>query len=332
MKQKQMFKPEGLRTITHSSVECFQECRRKWFYRYERELIPTETQTALGIGTAVHAGLEFWFKFGSLPGAVQAAAEAGAYTGLDTESQIKVQAMIERYTEVYEQEAFTVVEVEKTFKAPLRNPITFRASRTFELWGKVDAIVKAGEAYYILEHKTTADISEAYLKAIDIKPQTVIYAAAIEEALGIPVRGAIYDILEKPGIRMAKGETEDEFEARRAELAAKSKTGKSTAKRREADTFDSFLARCREKLTAESFRRVQIDITIERKRDVLDGLWKAARDMIRAEIYPNAGACAPIGRECPYLELCRAGGDESKCPGLYEHKDAHSELGREEKV
>ena len=29
-----------LRTITHSMAQCFQECRQKWDYRYNRQIVP----------------------------------------------------------------------------------------------------------------------------------------------------------------------------------------------------------------------------------------------------------------------------------------------------
>ena len=335
MKQKPIF-PQGMKTITHSSVACFQECRRKWDYRYNKEIVPTEPQTALDFGTAIHAGLEIWFKYNGIAKtdgalritAVETGVGRGAELGLSSGDLCKVQAMLERYTEIYKEEAFEVVEVESEFSVRLQNPRTNKYSRTFRYQGKVDGLVKLDNAYYILEHKTTASINDKYIDAIDLKAQIALYAMAMERE-GYPIRGAIYDILEKPGIRMAPGETEEEFEARKAALLAKSKTGKTTAQRREAETPEAFLARCREKLTADSFRRVIVTLDFDRKREALDNLWQTAQDMRNAQIYPTTGACVAFGKVCPYLDLCRAKGNIAECADEYTYKKAHSELEEE---
>lgn len=325
MRQKVMFEKKGKRVLTHSATECFQECRKKWDIRYNKEIVPTEPQTALDFGTAIHAGLEFWFKYGTAKGAVEAAVSRGAELGLGSEDLCKAQAMIERYTEIYEKEEFEVIAVEKVFNVALQNPKTLKFSRSYTYMGKIDGLVKIDNGYYILEHKTTARIDEKYIDAIEIKSQIARYAMAMERE-GYPIRGAIYDILEKPGIRMATGESEEEFEARKAALIAKSKTGKTTAQRKEAETPEAFLARCREKLTGDSYRRVTVMLDYDRKREALDDLWRIAKDMMHPEIYPTTGACVAFGKVCPYLNLCRAKGDIERCPDEYKYKKAHCEL------
>lgn len=326
MSKHKLFK-ESRRILTYSSAECFQECRQKWQYRYGREIVPTEPQTALDFGAAIHAGLEFWFKYSIAGGAVVAAVSRGAELGLSSENLCKVQVLIEEYTERYKEEEFEVVEVEKTLQMRLQNPKTGKHSRIFDYMGKVDGIVKIGNDYYILEHKTRSTITEDYIRSLEIKPQTALYALAAEAA-GYPIKGAIYDIIEKPGIKMAMEETEEEFEKRKAELIAKSKTGKTTAQRRTGELPDEFMARLREKITPQSFRRVYINLDIYRKYEAGANLWATAQDMKAATIYPNTGACEKFGM-CPYLNLCRAHGDLEQCGGEYTHKKAHCELEEE---
>ena len=325
MKQKKLFEKEGPRIITHSATACFQECRVKWQYRYEREIVPTEPQTALDFGTAIHAGLEFWFKTGISEGAVTAGVSRGAELGMSSEDLCKIQAMLEMYTIVYNKEEFEVVSVEKTFNVKLRNPKTLRYSRTYRYQGKIDALVKWDNAYYIMEHKTTSSITDKYIEAIELKAQIALYAMAMESE-GYPIKGAIYDILEKPAIRMAQGETEEEFEARKAALLAKSKTGMTTATRKEAETPEDFLKRCREKLGTSAFKRVIVPLDFDRKLEALGNLWKAAKDMMHPQIYPTSGACVAFGKVCPYLSLCRAKGDMGRCEGEYKFFRANAEL------
>ena len=328
MKQKKLFESEGMRSpriLTHSATEYFQECRVKWDYRYNQGIVTSEPQTALDFGTAIHEGLEFWFTHHLAQGAVDAGVSRGAELGLSVEELCKVQAMLEQYTEIYREEAFEVIEVEYVFNVKLRNPQTLRHSRSFRYQGKIDGLVRQDNAYYILEHKTTSSITDKYIDAIDLRAQIARYAMAMEEE-GYPIRGAIYDILEKPGIRMTQGETEEEFEARKAALIAKSKTGTTKAQRKEAETPDAFLERCREKVTADSFRRITVMFDFDRKRKAMGDLWKTAQDMRHPKIYPTSGACVSFGRVCPYINLCRANGDMEKCGDEYTYKKANSEL------
>lgn len=325
MRQKRLFTDNGMRTLTHSSVECFQECRVKWDYRYNKEIVTTEPQTALDFGTAIHTGLENWFRYGIDKAAIEAGVSRGEELGLSSEDLIKVQVLLEKYIEIYPTEEFEVIDVEKVFCTKLQNPRTLKHSKTFAFQGKIDGLIKLDNAYYILEHKTTSSISDKYVDAIELKAQIALYAMAIENE-GYPIKGAIYDIIEKPGIKMSKGETEEEFEARKAALIAKSKTGTTKAQRKEAETPDEFMARCREKVNVRSFRRVTVMLDFERKREALDNLWRTAKDMIRPEIYPTSGACVSFGKVCPYLNLCRAKGDITQCAEEYQYRKANCEL------
>lgn len=313
-----------LRTITHSMTQCFQECRQKYDYRFNRQIVPAKPIRSLDVGSAVHAGLEFWFNFHLAAGAVDAAVSRGAELGLSVDDQIRVRVMLEGYCELYEQDDFEVVAIEDAFTLPLVNPKTGRISRTFAFRGKPDGVVKKDGKYYILEHKTTSSITDVYIDRIDIDAQIALYGWALER-MGTPIEGVIYDIIEKPGIKWKVGETDEEFEARKAALAAKSKTGKSTAKKQEPDTYDTFLERCRNEVVAECFRRVEVPLTAERKREAIQNMWLTAKDMMGAAIYPNTGSCTKFDG-CPYLPLCRAHGDLTQCQDEYRTEAAHIEL------
>ena len=204
------------------------------------------------------------------------------------------------------------------------NPKTGRISRTFAFRGKTDGVVKKDGKFYILEHKTTSSITDVYIDRIDIDAQIALYGWALER-LGTPIDGVIYDIIEKPGIKWKVGETDEEFEARKAALAAKSKTGKSSAKKQEPDTYDTFLERCRNEVVSECFRRVTVPLTAERKREAIQNMWATVKDMMGATIYPNTGSCTKYDG-CAYLPLCRAHGDLAQCAEEYRHEMAHIEL------
>lgn len=310
--------------LTYSSLRSFQTCRCAYDYRFNRSIVPSESALPLYFGTAVHAALEQWFKTCSRDAAQTAIMEQG----LPVEEYLKASELFAAYANHWSDEPFDVVSVEQEFCLPLINPSTGRKSRIFELRGKVDGVVrdKSTGRLFILEHKTSSAISAEYIDRIMLDQQIATYAAAMGRVLNEPVCGAIYDILEKPSIRMKKGETDAEFEARRAELLAKSKTGKTTAKKKDAETASEFRERLRASITPESFRREVVEFDTGKLRDSMAELWAIATDMKKAVYYKNTFSCAQFGRACPYLSLCRAGGRVEDCGGLYEYRRAHCEL------
>lgn len=313
------------RAITYSMIRSFLTCRAQFDYRYNRNIVPVDTPQALSFGTAVHAALEAWFRFSD----VDAARVAILKEGLEQEDRLKATVLVEKYIEHWGTDAFRVIGVEHEFSEPLLNPKTRRASRTFQLCGKVDGIVKIGSEHYILEHKTCANISQEYLDRVLIDMQIAIYADAISRQLGMPIVGAIYDILEKPQIRMRKGETESEFEERRAELIAKSKTGKTTAQRKLPESAEEFTERLRGAITSENYHREIVKFDEQTIKEHQAEIWQIADDIRRGALYKNTGSCANFGCACKYLNLCRCKGDLSKCDGLYEQRRAHEELSKE---
>ena len=313
------------RILTNSMAGCFLSCRQKFDYRFNRQIVPVDDNvTALSFGSAVHAALERWFRYGIKDDAILV---AESFPGLELENQLKASVLVEKYIEHWgDKEPFEVVDVEKEFNVPLRNPANGHKSRTWTLCGKADGIVELNGEPYILEHKTTSCLDDAYIQRIGIDRQIAVYANAIGYVYGNPAVGAIYDILQKPTIRMKKGETEEEFQARRAALIAKSKTGTSSAKRQEPESEAAFKQRLRETIDGSYFRREIVKFTPEDIKMHMSELWAISKEMRTGVLYRNTGECNALGRKCPYLELCLARGDMAKCEGIYTTKRANEEL------
>lgn len=279
---------------------------------------------ALSFGSAVHAALERWFRYGIKDDAILV---AESFPDLELENKLKASVLVEKYIEHWgEKEPFDVVDVEKEFNVPLRNPANGHKSRTWTLCGKADGIVELDGDLYILEHKTTSCLDDAYIKRIGIDRQIAVYANAIKSVYERPVVGAIYDILQKPSIRIKKGETEEEFQARRSALIAKSKTGTSSAKRQEPESEEAFKQRLRDTIDGSYFRREIIKFTPDDIKMHMSEMWAISKEMRSGVCYRNTGECNALGRRCPYLELCVARGDMDKCDGLYTIKRANEEL------
>ena len=312
----------------------FRDCRKAVHWRYIEQLVPLARDRALSFGSLIHECLERWHRDRDL-GAVLAHIDAACPARLSDERQRRTwhlaTAMMRGYAARYPSEEFEVVALEKEFEGEIINPETGAASRSFTLAGKVDGIVRIGVLYFLLEHKTASIVDGSYLERLWTDFQITIYTHYVEQALGIRISGVLYNVLVKAKLEQRAGETEAEFEARRAELVAKSKSGKSTAKRRLPETDDEFQARLAEKYAEMGmFHREQLYISrdqIDLLRAELWELTQAFLDARRRNVwYQNTSQCFNYGRPCPYFALCRSGGSPVVAANFYVHAAPHEEL------
>jgi hypothetical protein len=239
--------------------------------------------------------------------------------------------MMIAYASRYAREDFNIIALEKTFEGPIINPKTGAASRSFVLAGKVDGIVRVGDSYYILEHKSAAQIDADYLERLWTDFQIAIYSFYVEQALAIPITGVIYNILAKARLQQSKGETEDEYQARRAELIAKSKSGTTTAKRKMPESDEEFQARLAEKYAdPEMFHREMLYLSRDRFDLLRAELWELTQAFLDARrrgiFYQNTGFCFNYHRPCAYFAICRSNGNPNIIENFFEIAAPHEEL------
>jgi hypothetical protein len=321
-------------TTTYSMWNLFRNCRKAAHWRYILELVPLEKDRHLSFGSLIHQSLEVWHRARDLAAALDIIDRACPNRAQD-EDQRRVwhlaTAMMRGYAARYASEEFEVVELEKSFEGEIINPDTGATSRSFVLAGKIDGIVRVGGEHFLLEHKTAAGVDAGYLERLWTDFQITVYAFYVERALGIRVAGVLYNILVKARLQQSAGETEEEFEARRAELIAKSKTGKSSAKRRLPETDDEFQSRLATKYAeTEMFHRELLYISREQFTTLRAELWELTQaflDARRRDVwYQNTSFCFQYGRPCPYFALCRSGGSPNVLENFYERRPPHEEL------
>ncbi|MCL4499293.1 MAG: PD-(D/E)XK nuclease family protein [Chloroflexi bacterium] len=312
---------------TYSMWNLFRNCRKAWEWRYLRELVPLNRERPFAFGALIHSCLEMWHGGGSLD-AVLEFIDAALPSRIRDESQKSdwhlARAMMTGYAARYPLESFEIVALGETFEGRIVNP----SSRRLSVAGKVDGIVKIGRDYYILEHKTTSQLDTDYLDRLWTDWQLSLYAHYIEQTLGVRVAGVIYNVLVKARLKPGKGESQAEFESRRADLLAKSKTGKTTATRKTPESDDAFAARLAAKyLEPDMFYRETLYIS----RDQLDAmradLWELTQQFLhstrRGVFCRNTSYCLANHRTCPYFPLCRSNGSENVIANLYEHCPPH---------
>jgi hypothetical protein len=321
-------------TTTYSMWSLFRNCRKAAQWRYEMDLVPLETDRNLAFGALAHACLEIWYGTHDLVATLDHIDRACPNRAQDEEQRRTwhlATAMFRGYTARYPTEEFEVVALEKTFEGEILNPATGAASRSFVLKGRVDGIVRIGSEHYLLEHKTAGFVDAGYLERLWCDFQIHIYCYYLEQALGIRIHGVLYNILVKARLQQSLGETEAEFEARRAELIAKSQNGKSSARRRMPESDEDFQARLAEKYADPGmFHRERLYVSRDQFDTLRAELWELTQAYLdarrRGVFYQNTSHCFHYGRPCPYFPLCRSGGNPNLIENLYQRVAPHDEL------
>jgi hypothetical protein len=319
---------------TYTMWSLFRNCRKAAQYRYVLDLVPMERDRNLAFGSLVHEALETWHRTRNLAATLDHVDRACANRAADEEQRRTwhlATAMLTGYAARYPAEDFEVVALEKTFEGEITNPATGAASRSFVLAGKVDGIVRIGEENWLLEHKTASVLDGSYLDRLWGDFQVVLYSYYVEQALGIRIAGVLYNVLVKARLQQGAGETEAEFEARHAELVAKSKSGKSSAQRRMPESDEDFQHRLSEKYADPAmFHRERLFVSREQFDTLRAELWELTQAFLdarrRGVFYQNTSQCFQYGRPCPYLPLCRSGGNPNLVENLYEKLPPHQEL------
>jgi hypothetical protein len=325
--------------LTYSALNTFRNCPRKYKHRYVDNLRPLAKSEALSFGSVIHGAIELWYRSDAGPNRLWAVLDFIDQSFPDRASDDNQQAnwhlaraMISGYATRYASEDFAVVEVEKEFIGEIRNPDTGRSSQTFVMAGKADAIVQRSDGMYLLEHKTAASIDANYLDKLWTDTQIALYCHYLRE-LGYPIVGVIYNVLLKSRLKQSRGETEFEYEARKAELAAKNKSGKSTAKRQMPETDAEFQSRLAGWYSRpEAFHREFIYLSEDRLAMLQDEVWEITQQYLdakrRGKWLLNTSSCFSYQRPCEYLPYCQSGFNPNVVDNLYEITPPHEELTR----
>ncbi|MFZ5928795.1 MAG: PD-(D/E)XK nuclease family protein [Acidobacteriota bacterium] len=319
---------------TYSMWSLFRNCRKAAELRYLQQLVPIERDRHLHFGSLIHECLELWHGQRDLAVVLDLIDRRCAARAQDEDQKRDwhlATAMMRAYADRYAEEEFEVVALERVFEGPIVNPATGAASRSFRLAGKVDGIVRVNSEYFILEHKTASQIDSDYLERLWTDFQITLYAHYVEQTMGIPIAGILYNVLVKARLQQSKGETEEEFEARRAELLAKSKTSRTTARRREPESDEEFQPRLAEKYAdAAMFHREMLYLSRDRFEILRSELWKLTQAFLdarrRGVFYQNTSFCFNYQRPCPYFALCRSNGNPNVIENFYQRAEPNEEL------
>jgi hypothetical protein len=307
----------SLPVITTSEVRSFLRCRREHHFRYGLRVRPLVAAPALRFGTLVHLGLEaMWRAWGDGIGGEDALAAAltAVQSEADAFDRVRAEELLIAYFVRWKHEAYEVLGVEVPFRASIVNPTSGARSRTFELGGKIDAIVRelGTGRVLIVEHKTTSEdvtLGGVYWRRLRLDHQVSNYLAGAR-AMGFDAVGCVYDVLCKSSLKPYKATPEAD---RRYVIDKQTKERRLDARQRERDeTPEEFRARIRDAISREPdgyFARGEVVRSEDDERDAAYDVWNVAREMRdaeRAQRFPrNPHAClSPFGLACDFYDVC----------------------------
>ncbi len=247
-----------------------------------------------------------------------------------------------------------MLAVEAEFVADLRNPETGAASKTFQLGGKLDVLVRdlRDRRIFIVEHKTSSEdisLGSFYWRRLMLNAQISAYMVGAR-ALGVEPDGVLYDVIGKPDLRPRAVPVVDDDGVKivldASGVRVRTKDGKKW--RETADTAQGFVLQTRPETVDEYRARVAEAISADPSRYFARGVvvrlesedreaafdaWQTAtniREGRAAERYPrNPDACAMYNSTCSYFDVC-SGQTSIEDTYRYERVSArHAELSRD---
>lgn len=285
---------EPIIRLSQSGFQTARDCKRKYKHRYIDGLQRRgHGSRAQGFGKLWHAMLAAWF------------------CGLDVD-QIRMwfaqheesddvqraYAMLLGYVAVWPDRGvcgLSEVEIENE----IRNPATGRRSRSFSQFGLIDRYALHHDGRCMLwEHKTTSQINGNTLEKLWSDSQITGYVAALRD-MGVKCDGVIYDLAQKPRLRLKKNETKDEFYLR---------------------LQDWHLS------TPEAYHRETVILSDRQIQDWREDVWQVTQELLacrRSGCWPrNTGRCYDYFSQCEYATLCQNGASEALISAEYEPRES----------
>ena len=284
--------------LTYSRIRMYLNCPASEQLRYSARLVPKmKGSTPRLLGSAVHKGLET----GNLDEAM-ALFDSVVPVSQEEQDQMVADRATCRAMLLGAKTAFTALDdmqPEVEFTIPIINPKTGKASRCFQLAGKVDGICTKDGETWLVEYKTASTITKQYVDRLCLDGQVTTYMHAMQKVLGRPIAGVIYRVIRKPSIKRGQKETAEQYCSRLEE---------DYQNRPEFYYVEQLLYSNPDDIKA--FEQELWDITQRM-------LW----DRKHMHCLHNTARCTDYGC-CDYMPICR----HDQWQPMYEYREPHQEL------
>lgn len=196
-------------TYSHSSISCYLDCPKKYYFQYLRGWESKAFPKALVYGNFVHALQHMErLEFDNL---VNQYADTYPDHVLEVGRQARLAIGTAEAHQFYWRNSevmlgnLNFLEREKRFSFKVNGE---------EFTGIRDGYVEYDGRKYLYELKTASSIGkEQYLARLELDQQINIYLHSLDRD-NLECDGVIYDVIWKPAIRQKKSETEEEFDQR----------------------------------------------------------------------------------------------------------------------
>lgn len=319
-----------LRNLSASRLKALRACQRLHHYEYDLGYRPVRDADVLRFGDLFHRGLRAWWdaKMASDPEPLAQALQV-VQGEADPFDRVRAEELLAAYHLRWNDQPYEVLAVEQRFETALVNPGTGAASRTWQLVGQLDAVVRdlRDGRVLVVEHKTSSeDISPGakYWQRLRMDGQVSVYFEG-GKSLGYDVAAVLYDVAAKPGI-LPKGipVTDDDgvkivLDSTGNRVRTKDgkkwrETGDSAAGyvlQTRPETPEEFRVRYVEAIAADPnahFGRAEVVRLEQEMSEALFDVWQLGqqlRDSERLARYPrNPDSCIRFGRECAFWDVC----------------------------
>jgi len=218
--------------LSFSSMSTFLDCRRKFWWRYVRNLVLVEFNKAFLVGDVVHYGLfQLYFKnenaledtityFNKKVDELRAALVVSPAI---EQSLIEQEYVIRGIITAYKERNSDIIGItehlhnEHELKFSLPNE---EGTDQIFIVAKLDNILLSPDGKFVHEIKTTKSVTPEYVKNIQNSLQAAIYFHGfnyVEKDDSKKLAGIIYDVIKKPSIRLKKNEAYDAYLQRLAD-------------------------------------------------------------------------------------------------------------------
>lgn len=162
----------------YTMLSTWQECRRKFFWKFILNLRSPFPAVPLLFGHAIHEALDVWYKGGGDDAAI-AAFEADWDDGFRDEKRNTVVAkrLLKHYFNKWRGQTFKVLASEKQFSLPIGNGT--------EYCGRIDRVIEWDKVVHIMDSKTTSRMTSDIFNSKKVSMQLEGYTWAARQ-LGYP--------------------------------------------------------------------------------------------------------------------------------------------------
>jgi hypothetical protein len=192
--------PKSILYIDNSTAKAEARCSTEVMLRYAWGYVTPEDRAALRAGTAYHQMAEVHFKGGSYAESLEAfqnSYRTWSYDNVAAHDRLSYDNLVRIVSRWLEQNPVATrpyIVTPSLIEVGFAFPLVDDGSIIF--CGRLDGVVEYQGALWVLEHKTTGQISAPWLDAFSLDSQLSGYIWAAQQHVGKPVAGAFLNAVE----------------------------------------------------------------------------------------------------------------------------------------